>query len=160
MRVVGHIWIGLSGARILLGRRCSRMVGWFCAENLVKMMRVHLLALAAVLGAVALLAGCSEKEDAPCANCPEIDPAMKVAQQYVDSHQEELGLREGIDLMDPYSLDKDELGMNHVRFRQYYKGVRVEAGVSSKIDPCSRLLGRLIYSPDSAVQLLAAYTLL
>lgn len=91
-------------------------------------MRIKLVAWGMALVLAALLtAGCDDDRK-PCVACPEPDPAIVVALDYIDSHRVELGLREEVDQMIPYRVQKDDLGMTHVRCYQHYKGVRVEGG--------------------------------
>ena len=91
-------------------------------------MRIRLVAWGMMLSLVALLwAGCDDDRK-PCVACPEPDPAIVVALNYIDGHRAELGLREEVDQMVSYRVLKDDMGMTHVRFYQYYKGVRVEGG--------------------------------
>ncbi len=91
-------------------------------------MKTRLLLRGIALALTAFLAvGCGD-DDKPCATCPEPDPAVVAALDYIDTHRAELGLRDEVDQVKPYRVLKDGLGMTHVRCYQYYKGVRVEGG--------------------------------
>jgi len=90
-------------------------------------MKTGMLLWGLALGLLTLLViGCDD--DKPCATCSEPDPAVVAALDYIDSHRAELGLRDEVDQLIPYRVQKDELGMTHVRCYQYYQGVRVDGG--------------------------------
>ena len=91
-------------------------------------MNTRLFLWGLVCGLLTLLAVGCDDDDKPCATCPETNPAVVAALDYIDSHRAELGLRDEVDQMIPYRVQEDDLGMTHVRCYQYYKGVRVEGG--------------------------------
>ena len=83
----------------------------------------------AVAMTVGLAVGCDE-DSKPCVTCPgpQPDPVMTAAAQYIDSHQAELGIRDGLDDVRPYRVVEDELGFFHIRYYQYYREIRVQYG--------------------------------
>jgi Zn-dependent metalloprotease len=92
-------------------------------------MKTKLFPWGLALGFLTLLAiGCDDDDDHPCVACPEPNPAIVAALDYVEAHRAESGLRDEVDQVSPYRVQEDELGMTHVRCHQLYKGVRVEGG--------------------------------
>jgi Zn-dependent metalloprotease len=92
------------------------------------MMKTRLLLWGLALSAVTLLYFGCDDDDKPCSTCPEPNPAVVAALDYIDAHQAELGLRDEVDQMIPYRVQEDQFGFTHVRCHQFYKGVRVEGG--------------------------------
>jgi Zn-dependent metalloprotease len=92
------------------------------------MVKTRLLLWGLALGLLTLLVVGCDDDDKPCPTCPEPNPAVVAALNYVDAHQAELGLRDEVDQMVSYRVQEDRYGFTHVRCHQFYKGVRVEGG--------------------------------